>query len=139
MSWGVSNNPITNIYSLIDKISSSEGVDPKLIHAIVQTESSYNPKAQPPIDPKTGKRLSSAKGLMQLIDGTASAMNVKDPFDPEQNLIGGIRYLKQQLNTTGGDVPKSLAMYNQGPAGDLSKANDYVKKVKKYYSGDGSF
>lgn len=139
MTWNLPNNSTTDIYSLINKISSSEGVDPKLIHALVKTESSYNPMAQPPINPNTGKRASSAKGLMQLIDGTAAKMNVQDPFDPEQNLTGGIRYLKQHLNATGGDVPKALAMYNQGPAGDLSKANDYVNKIKKNYSGDGSF
>ncbi len=133
------DNPITNIYSLIDEISNAEGVDPKLIHAMVKTESSYNPKAQPPINPKTGKRPSTAKGLLQLIDGTAAEMGVQDPFDPRQNLTGGIRYLKKHLNTTGGDVPKSLAMYYKGPGGDLTQAGDYVNMIKKNYGGDANF
>ena len=96
----------TNIYDLINEISTSEGIDPKLVHAVVKNESNYNPNAQPPIDPTTGKRPSSAKGLMQLIDGTASDMGVQDPFDPRQNLTGGIRYLKKQLKAADGNVPK---------------------------------
>lgn len=128
-----------NIYDLINEVSVAEGIDPKLVHALVKTESNYNPKAQPPVDPITGKRASSAKGLMQLIDATAADMNVQDPFDPKQNLTGGIKYLKQQLKAANGNVPIALAMYNQGPAGDLNKAKDYVNKIKEAYNGESPF
>jgi len=113
--------------NLINDISNAQGVDPKLIRAIVQTESSFNPNAT--------NLESSASGLMQLVKGTASDMGVKNVFDPRENLTGGVKYFKQQLNTAGGDVDKALAMYNQGPGGDLSKAQDYVGRVRSIYGG----
>ena len=122
--------PTTDIPSLIDEISIAEGVDPKLVRAIVQAESGFDPNAKAPT--------STASGLMQLVKGTAQQMGVTNVFDPRENLTGGIRYLKQHLEATGGDVPKSLAMYNQGPGGDLSKAQDYVAKVQKFYGGNFS-
>jgi len=113
--------------NIINDISNAQGVDPKLIRAIVQTESSFNPNATNPE--------SSASGLMQLVKETASDMGVKNVFDPRENITGGVKYFKQQLDTAGGDVDKALAMYNQGPGGDLSKAQDYVGKVRSIYGG----
>lgn len=114
-----------DIHGMIDEISLTEGVDPELVRALVKLESGFNPSAKNPG--------SSASGLMQLVKGTAAEMGVQDVFDHRQNLTGGIRYLKKHLDSTGGDVEKALAMYNQGPAGDLGKARDYVETVKRFY------
>lgn len=121
-----------NIDQLIDEISPQYGIDPAVTRALVKLESGGNPRAMP-IDPVTKQPLSSAKGLMQLIDGTAHAMGVQDPFDPAQNLHGGLKYLKQHLDSTGGDLDKALRMYNQGPKGPLHMADDYVSKFRKFY------
>lgn len=117
----------TDIHGMIDELSAQYGVDPDLVRGVVQVESGFNPIAK--------ASTSSAKGLMQLVDGTAKMMGVQDAYNPRQNLEGGIKYLKQQLDASGGDVSKALAMYNQGPAGDLSKAQDYVAKVRSNYKG----
>jgi hypothetical protein len=82
------------------------GVDPALYATLIGKESSWNPRAQSPV---------GAKGLPQLMDGTARGLGVTDPFDPAQALPAGARYLKQQLDRFGGDVVKALAAYNAGP------------------------
>lgn len=125
-----SNYSTDDIHNLITNISLAEGVDPELVRSIVKVESGFDPNAKSPT--------SSASGLMQLIKGTANEMGVKNVFDPVDNLTGGIRYLKKHLDATGGNVDKALGMYNQGPAGDLSKAQDYVNTVKKFYKGGNS-
>jgi hypothetical protein len=72
----------------------------------VTTESNWNPKAVSP---------SGAKGLLQLMDGTARDLGVTDPFDPRQNLDGGCRYLRFCLDKFGGSYDKALVAYNMGP------------------------
>lgn len=124
-----------NLDELIATISPQYGIDPEVTRALVRLESGGNPRAIP-IDPVTKQPLSSAKGLMQLIDGTAREMGVKDPFDPVQNLHGGLKYLKQHLDATGGDLDKALRMYNQGPKGNLASAQGYVDTFKKFYGKD---
>jgi soluble lytic murein transglycosylase-like protein len=79
--------------------------DPKLVKAIVQIESSKNPNA-------VSKK--GAKGLMQLMPGTAKEMNVKNVFDPSQNIEGGSKYIQKQLNKFN-SVELALAAYNWGP------------------------
>ena len=91
---------------LIKKYAKRHGVDEKLIRAVLQKESGGNPIA---VSPK------GAMGLMQLMPETAQSLGVEDPFDPEQNLAGGIRYLKYCLNTFAQDVALALAAYNAGP------------------------
>jgi len=87
-------------------------LDPELIKAIIRVESSYNPGAV------SGK---GAMGLMQLMPGTAADMNVRAPFEAEENIMGGSRYLRQLLDLFEGDLRLGLAAYNAGPARVLEK------------------
>ena len=107
-------------------------VDPALIHAIILAESSYNPRA---ISKK------GAKGLMQLMPSTAAALGVKDAFDPEHNVNGGVKYLRHLIDHFEGDLQLVVAAYNAGMR-KVKKYNGippykttqfYVKKVFQYY------
>ena len=116
------------LLSLIEDIAEKEGVSPNLIKAIVKVESNFNPEA---LSPK------GAYGLMQLMPNTADLLKVNRE-DPEENLIGGIQYLKT-LALKYKDLDKVLAAYNAGP-GNVDKYNgvppftetkNYIKKIKK--------
>lgn len=120
--------PSSDYADLIKASASKYGVDPRLVRAVVQQESSFNPKAV---------SSAGAKGLMQLMPGTAAELGVTDPFDPVQNVDAGTRYLAQQLKANGGNVERALAAYNWGP-GNLQKngfdkapkeTRDYVSKI----------
>ncbi|KMQ52495.1 Membrane-bound lytic murein transglycosylase D precursor [Chitinispirillum alkaliphilum] len=91
---------------LIEDKSREHGVDPHLVRAVLARESSGNPYAV---------SRAGAKGLMQLMDGTARDLGVRDSFCPEQNVDGGVRYLRQMLNMFNGDEKLALASYNAGP------------------------
>lgn len=93
------------IGATIDALSARYGVDPLLVHLLVDQESGYDPWALSPV---------GAMGLTQLMPQTAWAMGVTDPWDAEQNLEGGIRYLSIQLRRYQ-DVDLALAAYNAGP------------------------
>ena len=95
----------TEFNSIIQRVSSRYKVDPKLIHAMIRVESDYDPQA---VSSK------GAMGLMQLIPSTARRFGVQNPFDPSQNIRGGVSYLKYLLHLFGGNVPLSLAAYNAG-------------------------
>jgi len=92
--------------ALITKYSQIYGVDPTLVRAVMRHESGFNAGA---VSPK------GAQGLMQLMPGTAALMGVKDPFDPEQNIAGGVGYLRRCLDRFQHNVPLAVAAYNAGP------------------------
>lgn len=120
--------------SLIQKYAQRYGVDPALVRAVMRHESGFNPNA---VSPK------GAQGLMQLMPGTASLMGVTNPFDPEQNIAGGVGYLRHCLDRFGHSVPLAVAAYNAGPA-RVSKSQGvpaipetqaFVKNVLGAYGG----
>jgi soluble lytic murein transglycosylase-like protein len=123
----------TKFEDLITEAADKFGLNPALLKAVIKHESNGNPKAVSP---------DGAKGLMQLIDSTATMMGVVNPFDPVENIMGGAKYLSQLLSRFDGEIDKALASYNAGP-GAVEKFNgippyketrDYVKKVMATYT-----
>jgi soluble lytic murein transglycosylase-like protein len=90
----------------ITSAATANGIDPALLAGLVKQESGFNPSAGSP---------AGARGLTQLMPGTAAGLGVNNVLDPVQSLNGGAKYLKQQLDAFGGDVTKALAAYNAGP------------------------
>jgi hypothetical protein len=93
------------IARLVDAVALSHGIEPELLLAMISTESGFRPRA---VSPK------GARGLMQLMPGTARRLGVTDPFDPEQNVRGGARYLNELLKLFDNDLKLALAAYNAG-------------------------
>ncbi len=98
---------------IINNAAEAYGVDPNLIKSVIMAESAGNSKAV---------SSAKAKGLMQLIDSTASDMGVKNVWDPKENIYGGTKYLSEMLRQYNGDVKLALAGYNAGP-GNVDKYN----------------
>jgi soluble lytic murein transglycosylase-like protein len=118
------------IERLIAGASAATGDDPALIKAVVANESGFDPAATSPV---------GARGLMQLMPGTAADLGVSDAYDPAQNIAGGARYLAQLLQRFGGDVPLALAAYNAGPEAGARGAippetQNYVRSVLASYA-----
>jgi soluble lytic murein transglycosylase-like protein len=90
----------------ITAAAQANGLDPALLAGLIKQESGFNPNAG------SG---AGARGLAQLMPGTAAGLGVDDVLDPVQSINGGAKYLKQQLDAFGGDTAKALAAYNAGP------------------------
>ncbi len=130
-----SNSKVSSDYhSIVHEKAANYNLDPSLIKAVIKTESNWNSRA---ISRK------GAMGLMQLMPATAGDMNVSNPFDPEENIEGGTKYLKYLLERFNGDLTLALAAYNAGPktvekfgyVPPISETKQYVNKVMSLYNG----
>ena len=115
---------------LIEQYATRSEVPVELVRAVVAVESGSNP---------TARSSAGAMGLMQLMPETAAELGVTDPYDPADNLRGGITYLKQLLDQFGGNEEIALAAYNAGPSAverygnrvpPFPETRDYVRKVQ---------
>jgi soluble lytic murein transglycosylase-like protein len=105
------------------------GIDPALLAGLVKQESGFNPNAGSP---------AGARGLTQLMPGTAAGLGVTNVLDPAQSLDGGAKYLRAQLDAFGGDVARALAAYNAGPGAvkryggvpPYAETQNYVRAVQ---------
>lgn len=114
---------------IIRRAAARYDLDYSLVKAVVHAESAFNPRA---VSRK------GAQGLMQLMPQTARGLGVSDVFDPEENILGGSRYLRKMLDRYNHDLPLSLAAYNAGPGAvdrtggvpPYRETQDYIRRVK---------
>jgi soluble lytic murein transglycosylase-like protein len=92
---------------MIDRIAAEQGVEDSLVHSVIRAESNYNPRA---VSSK------GAQGIMQLIPATAKRFGVDNTFSPQQNVLGGVKYLKFLLDYYHDDYVRAIAAYNAGEA-----------------------
>jgi soluble lytic murein transglycosylase-like protein len=118
--------------SLIGEASQLLGLSFPLLKALIKVESNFDSKAVS----KTG-----AVGLMQIMPENIKTLNVRDPFNPRDNIMGGAVYLKEMIKRFDGRLPLALAAYNAGPSlvdrhnaiPPIKETEEYVKKVMKYF------
>lgn len=124
-------NRLDKFQDIIQKAAKEYDLNENLIKSVILTESAANPKAI---------SKANAKGLMQLMDGTAKDMGVRNSFDPEQNIFGGVKYLSKMFRQYEGDLELALAAYNAGP-GNVDKhkgvppfdeTKNYINRVVSY-------
>jgi soluble lytic murein transglycosylase-like protein len=129
---------VEEYWPIITDACSRHGVDAELVKAVIQVESNYNHRA---VSPK------GAMGLMQLMPGTANRYGVKKAFDPQENVEGGVHYLKDLLALFGSDMKLALAAYNAGEGAvqrnngipNYVETQNYVRKVLALYNGEASY
>jgi soluble lytic murein transglycosylase-like protein len=120
----------TRFDAIINENATAHGVSPHLVRAVIQQESGFNPRA---VSHK------GAMGLMQLMPATAAELGVTDPFDPIENIRGGVTYLKGLLKKFEHNVELALAAYNAGPNAverygaipPYRETRDYVSRITK--------
>lgn len=120
---------------LISRAAEKYRVDPALVKAVIKAESNFNHRAVSPV---------GATGLMQLMPSTAATLQVRDSFHPENNIDGGVRYLRYLMNLFDGNLPLVLAAYNAGENSVIRYNNrippypetqTYVKRVLNFFDG----
>ncbi len=117
--------------ALIDQAASRNGLDPAVLHGLIEQESGFDPSAT---------SSAGASGLTQLMPGTASSLGVANPLDPAESIEGGARYLGQLTTQFGGNTEDALAAYNAGPGAvqqyggipPYPETQSYVSKVLGY-------
>jgi soluble lytic murein transglycosylase-like protein len=127
-SENVAGHPVE---ASVQKAAAKYNLSPELIRAVIRAESNFQADAV---------SSAGAKGLMQLMPETAKELGVTNPFDIQQNIDGGARYLRQMLDRFGGDLKRALAAYNAGPGaveqfnGDVpfTETRQYVQRVLRY-------
>lgn len=131
-----SNMPSAYI-DIINASCARHGVDPALVHAVVKVESDFNPYAL---------SRKGAMGLMQLMPQTAVELNVRNSFNPHENVDGGVKYLRYLLDRYEGNLSLALAAYNSGETTvkrwgtipPIRETQNYVRKILNIYNGTGS-
>ncbi len=119
---------------IINSACTRHGVDPSLVHAIVKVESDFNPYAM---------SRKGAMGLMQLMPQTAVDMNIKNSFNPIENIDGGVKYLRYLIDRYEGNLSLALAAYNSGETAvkrwgtipPFKETQNYVKRILAIYNG----
>jgi len=128
----------TNYHRLVHEKATKYKLDPLLVKAVIKTESNWNECA-------VSKK--GAIGLMQLMPATARELNVRNPFNPEENIEGGVKYLRYLLERFNGDLTLALAAYNAGPKWvekfgvipPITETRQYVRKVLSLYNGNTAY
>lgn len=134
VAYSASTTHNDSYHPIINKKAKENEVDPSLVTAVIKAESNGNPHA---VSRK------GAMGLMQLMPGTANDLQVKNPFDPEENIDGGTRYLRYLIERFNGNLTLALAAYNAGPktvekhgsVPPIAETKQYVRKVLAIYKG----
>ena len=122
----------SQVLAIVDQLANQYGVDPKLVEAVIIAESGGD---------ATAKSSVGAEGLMQLMPGTAAGLGVTDPYDPVQNVKGGISYLLEMLQLFKGNLQLAIAAYNAGPGAvqkyggipPYAETQNYVNEVLGLY------
>ena len=132
-----SSNMPSDYVDIINSACSRHGVDPALVHAIVKVESDFNPYAM---------SSKGAMGLMQLMPQTAVNMNVGNSFNPNDNINGGVKYLRYLMDRYEGNLSLALAAYNSGETAvkkwgtipPYRETQNYVQRILRIYGGNDS-
>jgi soluble lytic murein transglycosylase-like protein len=130
--FGAEHPQRAKIIRIVQELSPKFGVDPRLALSVIRAESGFDVQARSP---------KNAQGLMQLIPETAERFNVKNPWDPRENIRGGLAYLRWLLAYFGGDIALAVAAYNAGEGAvdkhkgipPYAETREYVKRVLGFY------
>ncbi|TGL58947.1 lytic transglycosylase domain-containing protein [Leptospira sarikeiensis] len=131
---GESDPTPAELSPIIERESFRNHLDPNLVKSVIKAESGFKANA---VSPK------GAIGLMQLMPGTADILGVENPFDPEENIAGGTKFLADMMKKFG-NTDMAIAAYNAGPGAvqkydgipPYKETKDYVKKVNRFWKGE---